>query len=286
MSGSLQSNIVFGGDAGGGGGGKGEEAPLSGEDAARLERVIDVCCLRDDIASLPDGLRTEIGEKGVNLSGGQKARVSLARACFARADVVLLDDPLSAVDPAVAASLFHGCVRKWLTAECRAAVVLVTHQRQFMRFADRLVLLTTPAAEELALSDQSSSTTSNLVDSSGSGSGSSSSSDLGNSDSSVGVVEAVGTFEELESRGLVHSDGGGDDSDAPRASNGDGAFTPPAVTTATAVTAVAVASPPSVELSQRPEPVTTHSAKETQGGGGGGGGGGEKETRKMETHEM
>jgi ABC-type multidrug transport system fused ATPase/permease subunit len=63
-----------------------------------MVQVIDVCALATDIEQLPDGLDTEIGEKGVNLSGGQKARVSLARACYANADVVILDDPLSAVN--------------------------------------------------------------------------------------------------------------------------------------------------------------------------------------------
>ncbi len=54
--------------------------------------------LHDDLKVLPGGLETEIGERGINLSGGQKARVSLARAVYSDADVYLLDDPLSAVD--------------------------------------------------------------------------------------------------------------------------------------------------------------------------------------------
>ena len=54
--------------------------------------------LRDDLAQLPAGDLTEIGERGVNLSGGQQQRVGLARACYARSDVVLLDDVLSALD--------------------------------------------------------------------------------------------------------------------------------------------------------------------------------------------
>ncbi|KAJ1951500.1 hypothetical protein EC988_004027, partial [Linderina pennispora] len=62
------------------------------------DTVIDACALRADLEMLAGGDMTEIGEKGINLSGGQKARVSLARAVYARADVYLLDDPLSAVD--------------------------------------------------------------------------------------------------------------------------------------------------------------------------------------------
>ena len=51
-----------------------------------------------DLRQFPDGDRTDIGEKGVNLSGGQQQRVSLARAAYVQSDLVILDDPLSAVD--------------------------------------------------------------------------------------------------------------------------------------------------------------------------------------------
>lgn len=61
-------------------------------------KVVDVCELKSDLAILQRGDKTEIGEKGINLSGGQKARVSLARAVYQNADLYLLDDPLSAVD--------------------------------------------------------------------------------------------------------------------------------------------------------------------------------------------
>lgn len=66
---------------------------------AELQKALHVSCLAPDVAILPAGLNTEIGEKGVNLSGGQKQRVSLARTALADPDLVLLDDPLSAVDP-------------------------------------------------------------------------------------------------------------------------------------------------------------------------------------------
>ena len=55
---------------------------------------------------MPDGDMTLVGERGVSLSGGQKARISLARAVYFDADVYLLDDPLSAVDAAVSRHLF------------------------------------------------------------------------------------------------------------------------------------------------------------------------------------
>lgn len=62
------------------------------------EKTIQACALVDDFAQLPDGDETVVGERGISLSGGQKARVSLARAVYARADIYLLDDVLSAVD--------------------------------------------------------------------------------------------------------------------------------------------------------------------------------------------
>ena len=66
--------------------------------AQRYQAVLDACALTKDLDSLPAHDLTEIGERGINLSGGQKARVALARGVYADADVYLLDDPLGAVD--------------------------------------------------------------------------------------------------------------------------------------------------------------------------------------------
>ncbi|PAV78537.1 hypothetical protein WR25_09567 [Diploscapter pachys] len=71
------------------------------------DEVIEACALKADIDQLPSGDSTEIGEKGINLSGGQKARVALARAVYQDKDVYLLDDPLSAVDAHVARHIFE-----------------------------------------------------------------------------------------------------------------------------------------------------------------------------------
>lgn len=76
----------------------------------RYARVKSACALDHDIALLPAGDDTEIGERGINLSGGQKARLALARAAYARPAIALLDDPLSAVDPKVAKILFQECI--------------------------------------------------------------------------------------------------------------------------------------------------------------------------------
>jgi ABC-type multidrug transport system fused ATPase/permease subunit len=67
-------------------------------DPAFYDRTIKACALTEDLAVLPDGDQTEVGERGISLSGGQKARLTLARAVYARADIYLLDDVLSAVD--------------------------------------------------------------------------------------------------------------------------------------------------------------------------------------------
>lgn len=75
-------------------------------DPCRYDKVVFSCALLSDFKLLPAGDMTEIGEKGVNLSGGQQQRVSLARAAYAYSDVILLDDPLSAVDALVGEHIF------------------------------------------------------------------------------------------------------------------------------------------------------------------------------------
>ncbi|EPB77880.1 ABC transporter, ATP-binding protein [Ancylostoma ceylanicum] len=74
------------------------------------DKVVEACALRQDLVSLPAEDLTEIGEKGINLSGGQKQRVSLARAAYSHADIVLLDDPLSAVDSHVGKHIFENVI--------------------------------------------------------------------------------------------------------------------------------------------------------------------------------
>ncbi|KAJ7104581.1 hypothetical protein C8R43DRAFT_1047311 [Mycena crocata] len=106
---SIKDNILFG-------------YPM---DEARYNAVIDCCALRPDLDMLEDGDETEIGEKGVSLSGGQKARVALARAVYAKTKYVLLDDPLSAVDSHTSQALYEKCLCGPLLAH--RTVVLVTH---------------------------------------------------------------------------------------------------------------------------------------------------------------
>ena len=91
MNASVKENIVFG----------------HRWDPQFYERTINACALTEDLKSLPDGDQTEVGERGISLSGGQRARVTLARAVYARADVYLLDDCLSAVDQHVGRHLIE-----------------------------------------------------------------------------------------------------------------------------------------------------------------------------------
>ncbi|KAF1316141.1 Abc transporter c family member 5, partial [Globisporangium splendens] len=93
-------------------------------DHKRYQKVLDACGLLPDLAEFPGGDATEIGQKGINLSGGQKARVGLARACYSDADVFILDSPLAAVDAVVQSEIFKKCICGLLADK---TVVLVTH---------------------------------------------------------------------------------------------------------------------------------------------------------------
>lgn len=102
-------------------------------------RVLDACALYPDLAVLANGDRTEIGEKGINLSGGQKARIALARAVYQNLDIYLLDDPLSAVDSHVGAELFHSVIGPdgMLRNKTR---ILVTHELSYLKYADYILV--------------------------------------------------------------------------------------------------------------------------------------------------
>ncbi|KAJ7224699.1 multidrug resistance-associated ABC transporter, partial [Mycena pura] len=109
------------------------------DDESRLQEVVDACALQYDMDVLPSGLETEIGEKGINLSGGQKARISLARAAYSPADIVLLDDPLSAVDAHVGKAIVENCLVNGPLA--KKTRVLVTHALHVLHRMDYIYVM-------------------------------------------------------------------------------------------------------------------------------------------------
>uniref|UniRef100_A0A669C3K4 Multidrug resistance-associated protein 4 n=1 Tax=Oreochromis niloticus TaxID=8128 RepID=A0A669C3K4_ORENI len=122
LPGTIRSNILFG-----------KELNLK-----KYDRVLRACALKRDMDLLPGGDLAIVGDRGANLSGGQKARVSLARAVYQDADIYLLDDPLSAVDAEVGRHLFEECICGLLRKKPR---ILVTHQLQYLKAADQIVVL-------------------------------------------------------------------------------------------------------------------------------------------------
>ncbi|KAF5027574.1 hypothetical protein F66182_316 [Fusarium sp. NRRL 66182] len=108
-SASLRDNILFG-------------LPFIEE---RYNKVIEVCALKKDLQILTDGDKTELGANGINLSGGQKWRVTLARAIYSRAEILVMDDVFSAVDAHVGRHIFEKCVAGDI---CKGRTrILVTH---------------------------------------------------------------------------------------------------------------------------------------------------------------
>nr|XP_058898293.1 ATP-binding cassette sub-family C member 4 isoform X5 [Kogia breviceps]XP_058898294.1 ATP-binding cassette sub-family C member 4 isoform X5 [Kogia breviceps] len=122
FSGTVRSNILFG----------------KKYEKERYEKVIKACALKKDLEVLEDGDLTVIGDRGATLSGGQKARVNLARAVYQDADIYLLDDPLSAVDAEVSRHLFELCICQALYQKI---TILVTHQLQYLKAASQILIL-------------------------------------------------------------------------------------------------------------------------------------------------
>ncbi|CUM67320.1 uncharacterized protein PRCAT00005013001 [Priceomyces carsonii] len=104
----------------------------------KYRNVIRACCLEEDFKNFAAGDLTEIGERGITLSGGQKARVNLARAAYENRDIILMDDVLSAVDSRVGRIIVQKCILDYLSDKTR---VLATHQLSLIGSADRIVFI-------------------------------------------------------------------------------------------------------------------------------------------------
>ncbi|ULT81994.1 hypothetical protein L3Y34_011748 [Caenorhabditis briggsae] len=122
FTGTVRDNILFGNEY----------------DAERYQNSLELCLLNHDLRQLQNGDMTVVGDNGSTLSGGQRARVALARAVYADADIYLLDDPLSAVDAHVGRKLYENLIRGFLSDKL---VVLVTHQIHFLGTLNTVCLM-------------------------------------------------------------------------------------------------------------------------------------------------
>lgn len=125
-------------------------------DKNRYNEVVKVCALEKDFQQFSNGDMTIVGDRGASLSGGQKARINLARAVYKDADIYLLDDPLSAVDIHVAKHLYKNCINGYLRNKTR---ILVTHQVYILRDSSNVGIMNngyleaTGSADALSKSD-------------------------------------------------------------------------------------------------------------------------------------
>lgn len=132
---TIRQNILFGADY----------------DKKRYKEVIRVCALQRDLDEFPKRDLTIVGDKGASLSGGQKARINLARAVYRERDIYLLDDPLSAVDIHVSKVLYDECINGFLANKTR---ILVTHQVHYLKNADKIIILNNGKIEKEGTFDE------------------------------------------------------------------------------------------------------------------------------------
>lgn len=119
---TVKNNILFGKDF----------------DEKWYNKVVDACALRPDFDVFPAADSTEIGERGITVSGGQKQRLNIARAIYFDADIILMDDPLSAVDAHVGRHIMEQAICGLLKDKCR---ILATHQLHVLNRCDRIIVM-------------------------------------------------------------------------------------------------------------------------------------------------
>jgi ABC-type transport system involved in cytochrome bd biosynthesis fused ATPase/permease subunit len=122
MSSTVKENIVF-------------ESTFNEE---KFNKVIYHASLEQDLKILPFGVETEIGEKGINISGGQKTRIALARALYSDRDIYLLDDVLSAVDVHVGEFLMRETLKGYLKGK---TIIMPTHALKFAEVVDEIIVM-------------------------------------------------------------------------------------------------------------------------------------------------
>lgn len=132
---SVRDNIIFG-------------SPFNKE---KYDEVVRVCSLKADLDILPAGDMTEIGERGITLSGGQKARINLARSVYKKKDIYVFDDVLSAVDSRVGKHIMDECLTGMLANKTR---ILATHQLSLIERASRVIVLGTDGQVDIGTVDE------------------------------------------------------------------------------------------------------------------------------------
>ena len=122
MNGTIRDNILF----------------YSQFDSERYYQVVNACQLDKDFENLKHGDLTEIGSTGNNISGGQRARIALARAIYKEADIYLFDDPISSVDTYISMKIFHQGIVNLLKNK---TVIYVTHDTRNLKYSNRVIVM-------------------------------------------------------------------------------------------------------------------------------------------------
>ena len=135
FDGTIRQNILFGKEL----------------DRDRYDNIIRISCMGPDIASFNCGNNEFVGDRGTSLSGGQKARLNLARSLYCDGDIFLLDDPLSSVDANVAKDIFQKCIKEHLKDKI---VILATHQLHLLKEVDKIIVMHQGTASEFGTYDE------------------------------------------------------------------------------------------------------------------------------------
>ena len=122
LNGTVRDNIIF----------------YNELDIERYKKVLEICQLISELSQLPGGEMTEISSNGQNISGGQKARISLARAIYKDADIYLFDDPISSVDPINSEKIFKNVLLDYLKNKTR---ILIKHELRNIELFSKIIYL-------------------------------------------------------------------------------------------------------------------------------------------------
>jgi len=121
FSGTIKENILMGKNV----------------DKERLDQIIEVCCLKDTLGKMPDGLDTIAGERGITLSGGQKQRIALARTLMHKKPIIILDDPISQVDTHTASRI----ISQLNQMNLNATFIIISHRISALASCDTILIL-------------------------------------------------------------------------------------------------------------------------------------------------